>query len=69
LIADRLAGKDLAEVNLFAAHTDAAAPGHDNDLVVKGLVDIGQSLLGGGERMDIPQPGTSCPELREEVGY
>jgi len=40
--------KDLAEVNLFAAHTDAAAPGDDNDLVVKGIVNIGQSLIGAG---------------------
>src|SRR5580704_4575580 len=46
--ADRLAGKDLAEVNLFVAQTEAAATGDDNDLVVKGIVNIGQSLTGAG---------------------
>src|SRR5258708_12963322 len=44
--ADRLAGKSLAEVNLFVAQTEATAAGDDNDLVVKGIVDGGQSLIG-----------------------
>jgi hypothetical protein len=42
--ADSLAGKDRAEVNLFAAQTDASAIGDDNDLVVERIVDVGQSL-------------------------
>jgi hypothetical protein len=46
--ADRLAGKDGAEVNFFAAQTDAAAMGDDNDFVVEGIVDIGQSLVDAG---------------------
>jgi len=43
--ADRLAGEELAEVNLFVAQTDSAAASADHDLVVKGIVDIGQSLI------------------------
>ena len=46
--ADRLAGKDGAEVNLFVPQTDPAAIGHDNDLVVERVVDVGQSLVGAG---------------------
>ena len=46
--ADRLAGKDLAEVNLFAAQTDASAIGDDDDFVVEGIIDIRQSLVGAG---------------------
>jgi hypothetical protein len=49
--ADRLASKDLAEVNLFVAHTDAAAAGDDDDLVVKGIVDIGQSGINARRRL------------------
>jgi hypothetical protein len=44
--ADRLAGKARAEVNFFVAQADAAAIGNDNDFVVKGIIDIGQSLVG-----------------------
>ena len=65
--ADRLAGKDLAEVNLLIAQTDAAAAGNDDDLVVKGVVDIGQALIGAG-RIDRLQLGTAYPEPREDVG-
>jgi hypothetical protein len=43
-----LAGKDGAEVNLFAAQTDAATIGDDNDFVVEGIIDIGQSFVGAG---------------------
>jgi hypothetical protein len=39
--ADGLAGKDGAEVNLFATETDAAAIGDDNGFVVEGIIDIG----------------------------
>jgi hypothetical protein len=46
LIADRLAGKARAEVIFFVAQADAAAIGDDNDFVVKGIIDIGQSLAG-----------------------
>jgi len=34
--ADCLAGKDLAEVNLFVAQTEAAATGDDNDFRERG---------------------------------
>ena len=44
--ADRLTGKDGAEVDLFAPQTDPAAIGDDNHFVVKGIIDIGQSLIG-----------------------
>ena len=46
--ADGLAGKDGAEINLFAAQTEATAIGDDNGLVVKGIIKIGQSLIGAG---------------------
>ena len=49
--ADRLAGKDRAEINFFAAQTDATAMGDDDGLVVEGIVDIGQSLVGAGRRL------------------
>ena len=49
--ADGLAGKDLAEVNLFIAHTDAAAAGDDDDLVVKGIVEIGQARINARRRL------------------
>ena len=32
--------------NLFVSQTDAAAVGDHNDLVVEGIIDIGQSLIG-----------------------
>jgi hypothetical protein len=37
--ADRLAGKDRDEVNLFVPQTDAAAMGDDNGLVVAGIIE------------------------------
>jgi hypothetical protein len=46
LDADRLAGKDRAEVNLFATETDPAAIGDDNDLVMEGIINIRQALIG-----------------------
>jgi len=46
--ADRLADKDGAEVNLFAAQTDAATIGDDNDFILEGIIDIGQSFVGAG---------------------
>jgi hypothetical protein len=49
--ADGLAGEDRAEVNLFVPQTDAAAISDDNDLVVKGIIDSGQSLVGAGGRL------------------
>ena len=45
--ADRLAGKDRAEINFFVSQTDATAMGDDDGLVVEGIVDIGQSLVCG----------------------
>ena len=48
LDADRLAGKDGAEVNLFVTETDAATISDDHDSVVEGIVDIGQALIGAG---------------------
>jgi hypothetical protein len=52
--ADRLAGKDRAEVNLFVTETDAAAVGDDDDFVVEGIIDIGQSLVGAGRGLIDP---------------
>jgi hypothetical protein len=43
LDADGLAGENCAEVNLFAAQTDAAATRDHDGLVVKGVVDVGES--------------------------
>ena len=48
LDADCLAGKDCAEVNLFATETDPAAISNDNDFVVEGIVDVRQALIGAG---------------------
>jgi hypothetical protein len=39
--ADGLAGKDRAQVNLFAVQTDAAAMGDGNDFIVKGIGALG----------------------------
>ena len=44
--ADRLASKDRAEIDFFAAQTDAAAIGDDDDFIVEGIIDSGQSLIG-----------------------
>ena len=46
--ADRLAGEDSTEVNLFATQTGPAAIGDDHDFVMEGIVDVGQSLIGAG---------------------
>ena len=52
--ADGLAGKDGTEVNFFAAQADAPATGNDDDLVVKRIIDIGQSLLSAGRDRQRP---------------
>ena len=58
-----------SEVNLLAAHTDRPKRVTTMTLVVKGVVEIGQSpIVSGGGLIDRLQPGTSCPELREDVG-
>jgi hypothetical protein len=46
--ADRLASKDRAEIDFFVAQTDAAAIGDDDDFIVEGIIDIGQSLIDAG---------------------
>ena len=48
LDADRLAGKDGAEVNLFVPETDASAIGNHDELVVEGIIDVGQPLVSAG---------------------
>jgi len=48
LDADRLAGKDGAEVNLFVTETDPAAIGDDHDFDMEGIIDIRQSHVGAG---------------------
>ena len=45
LDADGLAGEDGAEVNLFVPQTDGSAVGDDDDLVVEGIIDVGQSAI------------------------
>ena len=40
-----LTGEDRAEVNLFAAQTDAPAVGDHDGFVVEGIVDVGQALV------------------------
>ncbi len=42
--ADRLAGKDLTEVDFLGAQTDSAATGNHDRFVVERVVDVGQSL-------------------------
>jgi hypothetical protein len=49
--ADGLASKDRAEIDFFAAQTDAAAIGDDDDSIVEGIIDIGQSLLSAGRQL------------------
>ena len=44
--ADRLAGKDLAEINFCSAQADAAAMGDENEFIVEEIDDSGQSLWG-----------------------
>ncbi len=65
--ADGLAGEDRAEVNLFAAQTDAATVGDDDDLVVERIIDIGQSFIEASRRLVDRGRATSCPELGEDV--
>jgi hypothetical protein len=48
--AGRLAGKDLAEIDLFLAETDASATCDDERLVVERIVDIRQSGVGTRRR-------------------
>jgi len=43
---NHLAGKDLAQVDLAGVEADAAASGDDNGLVVEGVVELGQALIG-----------------------
>lgn len=47
--ADRLAGKDRAEINLSSAHTDATTVGDHDGLVVERIIDVGQPGIGTGE--------------------
>jgi hypothetical protein len=43
--ADRLAGKDLAEIDFFA-QTDAPATGDHDRFIVEGIVDVRQAGVG-----------------------
>ncbi|HLH09688.1 MAG TPA: hypothetical protein VKW78_20785 [Terriglobales bacterium] len=50
--ADGVAGEDSAEVHLLAAEADASAVGNGDDLIVEGIVEVGQAAIGarrGGE--------------------
>ncbi len=40
--------KTVLKLIFFAAQTDAATIGDDHDVVVEGIIDIGQSLVGAG---------------------
>jgi hypothetical protein len=51
LDADCLAGKDSAEVNFFVTQTDATTVGDEDNPVVKGIVEVGQSLVGTRRRL------------------
>jgi hypothetical protein len=46
--ADCLAGKDTAEVDLLVSQTDSTAVVDDDNFVVEGIVDVGQSLTEAG---------------------
>ena len=46
LDADRLSSKDLAEIDLLVAETDAATASNHDGFVVKGIVDIPQAGVG-----------------------
>jgi hypothetical protein len=39
------------EISPFATQTDAATMGHEDDLVVKGIIDIRQSLIRAGREL------------------
>ena len=43
--ADGLSSKDLAEIDFFVSQTDATTVGDHDGFVVKGIVDVGQSLV------------------------
>jgi len=49
--ADRLAGKDLAEIDFFLAQTDAPAPGDHDSFIVEGIVDVRQTGVGTRGRL------------------
>jgi hypothetical protein len=44
LDADRLTGKDSAEVDLFRTQTDPAATGDDDDAIMERIVDGREAL-------------------------
>src|SRR3984957_15576828 len=44
--ADRLAGKDLAEINFLATQTDAPASGDHDRFIVEGIVAVRQAGVG-----------------------
>jgi hypothetical protein len=48
---DRLAGKDLAEIDLLLAQTDAPATGDHDGFIVEGLVDVRQAGVGTRGRL------------------
>ena len=43
---DFLAGEDLAEIDLVSVEADPAAGGHDDGLVMEGVVELGQTSIG-----------------------
>ena len=51
LDADGLSGEDLAEIDFFAAQTNAAAAGDHDGFVVEGVVDVGQPGVGTWTRL------------------
>src|SRR5687767_5711429 len=58
LDADRLAGEDLAQVDLEAVEADAPACGDGDGLVVEGIVELGQA----GRPMHRATKGTHPPK-------
>jgi hypothetical protein len=61
--ADSLAGKDRAEVNLFAAQTDAVAKSDDNDF--EGIIEIGSYRLTPELRIPCSDRRSCSLSLRE----
>ena len=49
--ADRLAGKDLAEINFLATETDAPTSGDHDSFIVEGIVDVRQAGVGARGRL------------------
>jgi hypothetical protein len=49
--ADRLAGKDLAEINFLATQTDAPATSDHDGFIVEGIVDVRQACVGAAGRL------------------